>query len=406
MSDPKGRALPNLLSMYFIMLLIYCLDVFFIESDLTVLGDNFYSRFISFVVLLLLLIFKKEHIKNFGITKKKEKIKDALICGMLFSIVPLLIVSIFELFMFKISDPTKIDISFNPPSLNYVRTEGYLTPGVCISIYILTTFFAACFKEMFFRGFLLHKLEKLTVFKSANIFQALLYMTFIIPKLIRNFAKGYYGEEIVQLAVFVVIFYLVHEFITGIKWGLLAKSGGTTYISIVDNFLYVFLANSVRVVDQSTKWLFMLHMLSAQIISLAMVFIYYKRHLVQSTESKSKEKTTLKVPKLKKYASPENNEVNEDMHTEQAIANTTATENTISPNQFKNIVKVSSIELNESDKAHNGELSEDEIDSFLKSFGKPQHHYHPPVKKKEPQKPVDETIFDVDDYLKGYSKNK
>ena len=249
MSDPKGKALPDLISMYLIMLVIYCLDVFFLKSDLTVLGDNFYSRFLCFTVLLMTVVFKREHLKSFGISRKKEKFKSALIFGTVFSAVPIFIVSAVEFFIFKSTDPDNIHVTFTPPSLSYVQTEGYLTPAFCITIYILTSLFAACFKEMFFRGFLLHKLEKLTVFKSANTFQALLYTTFIIPKLVRNFVMNYYSKEIISIAAFVIVFYLIHEFITGLKWGMLAKVSGATYISIIDNFLYVFLANSLHIVS-------------------------------------------------------------------------------------------------------------------------------------------------------------
>ena len=291
MSNPKGKALPNLISMYLIMLVIYCLDVFFLKSDLSVLGDNFYSRFLCLTVLLMTVVFKREHFITFGIRRKATKLKSAFIFGTFFSVVPIATVSIFEYIFFKILYPNAIDINFTPPSLSYVQTKGYLTPALCIAIYILTSLFAACFKEMFFRGFLLHKLEKLTTLKVANIFQALLYMTFVIPKLIRNFAMNYYSEDIVKLATFVVIFYLVHEFITGLKWGMLAKVSGAVYISIIDNFLYVFLANSLHIVDQSTKWLFMIHMLATQLISLALVAIYCKKaSLAKSVEEKTSEK--------------------------------------------------------------------------------------------------------------------
>ncbi|HAS37074.1 MAG TPA: hypothetical protein DCS04_00360 [Ruminococcaceae bacterium] len=386
MSDPKGKALPNLLTLYFIMLIIYCLDVFFLKSDLTVLGDNFYARFISFVVLFMTLLFKKEHLKNFGISKKKENFIAAVKYGTFFSVVPLLIVSAVELIVFKFSNPSAIDLRFSPPSLSYVRTEGYLTPAFCITVYILTTLFAACFKEMFFRGLLIHKLEKLTVFKSANIFQALLYMTFILPKLIRNFAKNYYSKEIVDLALFVVLFYIIHEFITGIKWGLLAKASGTTYISIVDNFLYVFLANSVRVVDQSTKWLFMIHMLCTQLISLALVYIYYKKSMAKSSvvseTAATAEKDTKKTEEEKGYSAEIISDAEE-----------------ISPDQFKDIVRENSADNDK--KSHNGDMSETEIDNFLKDFGKPHHHYRPPVQVQPTAKKEDEN-FDVDEFLKGY----
>ncbi len=406
MSDPMGKALPDLISMYLVMLVIYCLDVFFLKSDLTVLGDNFYSRFICFTVLLMTVLFKREHLKSFGISSKKAKFKSALIFGTAFSAIPILLVSIVEYFIFKATDPENIKLSFTPPSLSYVQTEGYLTPFFCITVYILTSFFAACFKEMFFRGFLLHKLEKLTTFKSANIFQSLLYMTFIIPKLVRNFVMGYYSEEIVKISAFVVTFYIVHEILTGIKWGILAKVSGATYISIIDNFLYVFLANSLHIVNQSTKWLFMIYMLAVQLVSLAMVAFYCKKaSLVTASEEKTNEKKSASHQKEKPKETKQN-----DKHTVEKAENESKNINSevfddkveISPSQFKQIVKESSAQ---SAVPHNGELSEEEIDSYLKDYGKPKAHYNPPKKpsSSDPSEINDES-FDVDDFLKGFSK--
>ncbi len=400
MSNPKGKALPDLISMYLIMLVIYCLDVFFLKSDLTVLGDNFYSRFLCLTVLLMTVVFKREHLITFGIRRKAAKLKSAFIFGTFFSVVPIATVSIFEYIFFKILYPNAIDINLTPPSLSYVQTGGYLTPALCIAIYILTSLFAACFKEMFFRGFLLHKLEKLTTLKVANIFQALLYMTFVIPKLIRNFAMNYYSEDIVKLATFVVIFYLVHEFITGLKWGMLAKVSGAVYISIIDNFLYVFLANSLHIVDQSTKWLFMIHMLATQLISLALVAIYCKKaSSAKSVEEKTSEKKSTVAAK-EKTKNPAPIETQEEKEVINAEAFNDKAE--ISPSQFKEIIKENTVQ---SALPHNGELSEEEIDSYLKDFGKPKGQYNPPKTSKSDMAKENVESFDVDDFLKGFSNS-
>lgn len=402
MSDPKGKALPDLISMYLIMLVIYCLDVFFLKSDLTVLGDNFYSRFLCFTVLLMTVVFKREHLKSFGISRKKEKFKSALIFGTVFSAVPIFIVSAVEFFIFKSTDPDNIHVTFTPPSLSYVQTEGYLTPAFCITIYILTSLFAACFKEMFFRGFLLHKLEKLTVFKSANTFQALLYTTFIIPKLVRNFVMNYYSKEIISIAAFVIVFYLIHEFITGLKWGMLAKVSGATYISIIDNFLYVFFANSLHIVSHQSKWLFMIHMLSAQLISLALVAVYCKKASGSNEELNEAEKKETSAKKAEPIIKNEKEIITEKTESDELKSEEFDKHTEISPNQFKEIIKESSVKA---EKSHNGELSEAEIDSYLKDFGKPKAHYNPPQKPSQPNSSEEETkSFDVDDFLKGFSK--
>ena len=211
---------------------------------------------------------------------------------------------------------------------------------------------------------------------------------------------NYYSEDIVKLAAFVVIFYLVHEFITGLKWGMLAKVSGAVYISIIDNFLYVFLANSLHIVDQSTKWLFMIHMLATQLISLALVAIYCKKaSSAKSVEEKTSEKKSTVAAKEKTK-----NPAPIETHEEKEVINIEAFNDKaeISPSQFKEIIKENTVQ---SALPHNGELSEEEIDSYLKDFGKPKGQYNPPKTSKPDMAKETVESFDVDDFLKGFSNS-
>lgn len=383
MSDPKSRVLPYSLSLYFIMLSVYCADIFFLKSDHTVLGDSFYARFFSLVILMMLVLFKKEHIKTYGISNKKEKSRDGILFGTLFSVVPVAIVSLAEIIVFAIFSPSRLSLNFVTPNIAFVKNDSFLTPLLCIAVYFLTTFLASCFKEMFFRGFLLHKFKKLTTFHPANIFQSLLYMTFILPKLIRNFGTGYYSDNIVRLAVYVVIFYIIHEILTGIKWGLLTDIGGSVYASVIDNTLYVFLANSIQIISPSSNWVFFAFMLSTQLISFAMVVIYCKqKKLIQ----KQKEAAELDQ-KLRKAT-----EDKKPVYSAKLVEK----EEQISPDSFKRIIREA--------KNSESKMSESEIDDFLRDFGKPAHK---PKKQSTPTHPtsVDPDNFDVDDFLKGYKKD-
>lgn len=410
MSNPKGRALPEAISVFLVMLVIFGIDVFFIRSDLTILGDNFYSRFVSFIIIFMLVFFKKEHINTYGIVKEKKAIKKALILGTLFSIVPIICVSAVEIVFFKFYSPLAIVATFSPPNLSYDVGGKFFSVGVCTLIYFCTALFAACFKEMFFRGYLLHKFKKLMSFWSANILQALLYSTFMILKLIRNFTYGYYNQQIVSMASAVIVFYIVHEFTTGLKWGMLAKVGGSTFLPIVDNFFYVFLANCIHIIDPSIKWMFMLHMLGVQGLSLVMVFAYclYKSYFtnglfnnMQSVETVAPVRSTSNSEHKPHRRASEKKERPEPAYSAELIKD----KEEISPDQFKEIVDEKFAEFKEEEQAHNGELSENEIDSFLKDFGRPQHHYHPPKKAKPvpESKTAPDENFDVDDFLKDFS---
>lgn len=401
MSNPKGRALPEIISLFLVMLVIYCLDVFFVKSDLTVLGDNFYSRFISFTVIFMLIFFKREHINSFGLKKDKKKFVNALIFGAVFSIVPIVCACLIEYIFFKAFSPDDIMMSFFPPTVFYTKSGTDFPIGICILIYAFTSLLASLFKETFFRGFLLHKFKRLMPFISANIFQALLYTSFVIPKLIRNFTKGYFGKGVIDIAAFVIIFYLVHEFLTGIKWGMMTKVSGSVYMSVVDDFLYVFLGNCIHIVDPTIKWAFMAFMLVAQIISFVLVTVYcYRKTGSLSQFFKDDIKTGPDEPdshakKESQTAEPEPNGYSADIIKDMQ---------NISPDQFKSIVEPSFAFLGDT-RAHNGDLSEKEIDEFLKGFSKPKHRYSPPQEAKPVFNPIKDKDFDVDSFLKDYSNN-
>ena len=459
MSNPKGKAIPDILSMFFIMLTVYCIDLFFWESDLTILGDNFYSRFISFAIIFMLIVFKKEHLRDFGIKKDSKRIKEGLIAGIVFSVVPILCVSLVEIVFFKFFSPLAIVMNFLPPNSSYVLNGEHLNVGLCALIYFFTALFAACFKEMFFRGFLLSKFRKLMSFGKANFFQAFLYMTFIIPKLIRNFSKGYYKGQILDMAAFVVVFFIVHEFITAVKWGMLTKvSGDTVYISIVDNFLYVFMANSIHIIDPSIKWMILIHMTLIQAMSFVLVCIYciYNSYFTNGLFNNKDEEQELFQTKTveKKAVSSEShhrshnethhsthrnenhiekaqNELHEsrreshheshsEIRHEEAKHSTNPKKSVkpvysekaiedkaeISTKQFKNIVSESVKSRIPKEQHIDESLSDNEIEEFFKEFSEPKGQYTPPKEKKDDSKPSADDNFDIDDFLNEFSNEK
>lgn len=335
MSNPKGKTLPEVFNVYLIMLGIYCLDLFFLKSDLSVLGDNFYARLVSFFVLFIILWLSKTSVTILGITKNKKKIAGAVIYGIIFSVFPMIVVMLFESLYYGITDITAINLHFSPPSLNFVEDTEIITPGISILIYAFSTLFGSVFKEFFFRGYVLHKLKKIYDFKSANFVQALLYMSWIIPLLLRNLLNHYYDNTTAELGVFIVMFYLIHETIAGIKWGLLTRVTGSTYMASVDHFLYVFLANSVYITDRYVTWSFMTHMLAIQLVSLGLVLAYYKvnmKKLQVKQEQIKAEKEKRKAEREERHKRGDYSDVIDDK-----LSNI----NSISPEGYKDIVEES-----------------------------------------------------------------
>lgn len=294
MSNPKGQTLPNALSMFFVMLAVYCIDIFLFRSDLTVLGDAFFARFISFVIIFLYLLAAKEPIETLGISKKTQKIFGGVLYGTFFTLVPLAIVTLCEVAYYASTDATALTLQFETPNMTYVRSEENLTPVAGVVIYIFTCFFGNAFKEIFFRGFLLKKFNKITDFSKANFMQAVLYMTFILPYLARNIPDQLSrGRLTVPMAVFMIVFYIVHETFAGIKWGLMTRISGSTYMATVDHFLYVFLSNSIFITNRYESWSFMLHMMAIQVISFLFVLIHYLIGMKKINEKKKRQQAKI-----------------------------------------------------------------------------------------------------------------
>lgn len=333
MSNPKGQTLPNALSMFFVMLAVYCIDIFLFRSDLTVLGDAFFARFISFVIIFLYLLAAKEPIETLGISKKTQKFVGGALYGTFFALVPLAIVTLCEVAYYASTDATAITLRFETPNMTYVRSEENLTPVAGVAIYIFTCFFGNAFKEVFFRGFLLKKFNKITDFGKANFMQAVLYMTFILPYLARNIPDQLSRDRLtVPMAVFMVIFYIVHETFAGIKWGLMTRISGSTYMAIVDHFLYVFLSNSIFITNRYESWSFMLHMMAIQVVSFLFVLIHYLIGMKKINEKKRRKEAKIEA-ELKEIE-----ERKKKREAERSVKKKIEKLEEISPAKYKNIV--------------------------------------------------------------------
>ncbi|MBP9989681.1 MAG: CPBP family intramembrane metalloprotease [Ruminococcus sp.] len=392
MSNPKGRTIPRTLSLTLLMLVIYALDLFAIKSDLSIMGDTFYSRLLSFVALFIILYSTKEPLNTLGISKKKKKIVGGFVLGTLFSVVPLVIVTGIEFIYYKITNADALTLKFSTPNLTYITKSSIITPGAAIAIYVFTTFIASVFKEFFFRGYVLKTIKKVSDFKTANLIQSVLYMSFTLLMLLRNLLNHVYDNTTSQLGIFIVCFYIIHETLAGLKWGFLTRISGSTYIAIIDHFLYVFLANSIYISKQYVTWSFMLHMLAIQVVSFIFVYIYYKINLKLVAAKKE-------AQKAEKEAKRKERHIKHQQEIEAQIGVKTQNVNEISPTEYKNLVdevsaKKRSHKRNSTKKnERHSQANESKLESFNPETAKKadeylqkqlkKHHHHSSSKKNE-----------------------
>ncbi len=392
MSNPKSKSLPSIFSMFFIMLVVYCLDIFLFESDLAFWGEAFYSSVLSIAVLFLYVQASKSKLSVLGISKLQQKITGGLLFGACFSVVPMLLVLVGEFILLG-----TFKLKFLPPSLANLDPEMNMPPVLAVVIYIFTAFLAVLLEELFFRGLMLKKLKKVTSFAKANMIQSLLYATFGFLAVLRNLIKGYCDDFASALAV--VALCILCEVLSSIKWGLLTRISGAVYVSITDHFLFSFFANSIFVADEYGLLALMLRMAMIQLLSFIAVLGCYKLVMKKIMQKKAEQKKIKEANRKKREEKRQQDE--------KVIEVKADGMDYISPSGFKKlsgdermkseILKEKAI-LNSSPEL-NEKLSEAEIDRFLRDLsGKIFAHRR---KNKKDSTEITED-FDTDVFLRHY----
>lgn len=333
MSNPKSKNLPETLSMYLVILVIYCVDIFFFQSDRTVLADAFFSRCLGLALTFGYIWVTRSSVSLVGISPKGKKFTAGLVYGVVFSVIPIILVMLGECAFYALTDASAISLRFATPNLIYIRNSENLTAGAAIAIYVLTTLVGSVFKEFFFRGMLLKRFKKSMDFNQANVLQAVLYMFMTIPLLLRNLITHAYDDTTLSLGIYIIMFYIIHETLAGIKWGLLTRVTGATYVATVDHFLYVFISNSVFITSRYVTWSFMAHMLMIQIISFVLVLFYYKKNMKKLEEKRAQEKEE-NDKKIKQRI-----EQRKERERNNIVDSKIREINEISPEQYKDIVQ-------------------------------------------------------------------
>lgn len=403
MSNPKAKTLPDIMSMFFSIFITLCIDLFLIRSDLTVLGDTVFMSVCGLVILFLYMKASKDSLRIFGISKRGSKITSGILYGFVFALLPLAFVNVAEGVFIAATDTNLLDISFKTPNMINTDAEG-ITPGLACMIYILTCFIGVFFKEIFFRGFLLKKINKVAGFAKANIIQSVLYVTFVLMYLLRSVPEWLRsGKTDFKTATLIVLFCVAHELFTGIKWGLMTRVSGSTYMAIVDHYLYSFLSVGIFLTPEYTIATYLLRLAIIQLLSYILVLIYYSIGMRRINKKKEKERKRAEAELKKRRTEVSDKNINfEDIEE-------------ISPDSFKNIVHESvkqrkksamdesalenKIELENVLKEEVVHKNDETVDAILKDVSREMRRREKPSESKEI---TDD--FDSDDFLKAYQR--
>lgn len=306
MSNPRSKVLPQLINVYLFVMFAHCADLFVqkLSGDLSVLATNLYGHVVGILCVFVACLVKRKDVRFFGLDFRLKKIFKGVYLGALFSLVPILIVFMFQLGLYAITQSDLIKPKFLPPNIT-------ITPysvGKSFLIFALALIVSTFLKEYFFRGYLLKSARPTYSFSDANIIQSVLYMTLSVATVLRNIVYGKYGplNEWLSFFVILIVFYVVNDILCGIKLGLLTRVNGNIWAAFFCSYFYRFFAYSLFVSQTKIMQVSsIIRLLAVEIISFAMVWFYYKKGMAEKERKKLEHKLKKLEHRKKVYTGTE-----------------------------------------------------------------------------------------------------
>ena len=290
MANPKSKVLPEIINVYLFIMLAHCADVFVVKlmGDTKAFGTNFYGHAAALLVIFIACMIKKINGRSLGIILKPKRILKGLYRGAIFSLIPIAIVCVICALIYLVTGWERMKVQFIPPNINYSPfglLGSTLTYGFSIIVSVLM-------KELFFRSYVVKQARKVYSFTDTTIIQTVLYIPLPLINHFRTIAYGLYPAlpRYWLLMISIAAFYLFHETLTAIKWGLLSRVSKDIWLVFFDHYLYNFIGFSLLLSQSKISNFDILFKLSAvQIISFVMTVFYYKKKRAEK-EKKQLEK--------------------------------------------------------------------------------------------------------------------
>ena len=295
MANPKSRVLPQIFNVFLFVMVAHCADAFVLVTpgDMSILGTNLYGHFAGILCVFVACLIKRKDVRMFGLRIKPKKIFKRILEGAVFALIPIAIVCLVRAGLYTVTQNEAFKFAFIPPNHSKSPFGVLKTTLIYAAALLVSTFM----KELFFRGYIIRSARPTYSFADANIVQAALCCGISIATIARNFTMGQYGGivESIPFVIMLVLCFVVHDFISGIKWGLLFRAKGDIWASFFDHWIYRVLAYSLFVSQTKvTKLSTMIYLIAVQAISFVMVYFYYKKERAKK-KKKSLEREIKKI---------------------------------------------------------------------------------------------------------------
>ena len=287
MANPKSKVLPEIINLYLFVFLAHCADVFIVTlmGDSKAFGTNFYGHAVGLLCIFVACMIKNINAKSLGIDLRPKRILKGLYKGAIFSLVPIAIVAVICALIYLVTGLPRMKLQFIPPNINY-SPYGVLGSTIVYGVSLIVSVFM---KELFFRSYVIKQARRAYSFFDANLIQTILYIPLPLVNHFKNIAYGLYPAlpHYWLLMGSIAVFYIVHEALTAIKWGLLSRVSKDIWLVFFDHYIYNFIGFSLFLSQSKiSNFDILFKLMAVQIISFIMTLIYYKKKRAEKEQHK------------------------------------------------------------------------------------------------------------------------
>ncbi len=289
MSNPKSKILPSVLSTLVVVMLFHCVDAFapMLQGDVNIFGANVIGAVAGIVTVFGVCIAKRRSIFSIGLNFNIYEILSGLLKSLIIAAVP---VGTLAAIKAVVSSGNLFALPNSPDEMSVVKAVTFA--GACA-----VTAFS---RELVFRGFVIRTMRPNYPFFDANILQASLSVLMPLFLIARNLLYGNYnflqGFQKLNFVVFAAVVTLICEFVASIKRGLMARVTGNIWITVFENFIFMFFGGCLIIGEPVIKsYSTFIYLLIANLISLAIALVYYKNQ--KSRNQKRRERRQLEAEK-------------------------------------------------------------------------------------------------------------
>lgn len=269
---------------YIGLMVIRSIEVLFIKTDQTWIGENIIHKICCILVFIIAAKVLKVSFKDFGFRLKG--LGKGVFYGLLLGISTFSI-SYFVEYVVQSCLGKNPHLSFYITNFSFSETNvlGFSTMAVVVCL--IGNMVNVVAEEGLFRGLYLQLAKRKYSFKKANMIQALLFGVWHINNV---YVAVLDGTMTIPVAIFMAIGYISLAAILAYEWGVCIMMTGVIWVGMTEHLFNNFISNSLHMVtDTGADELQIIRIVLSNILSLTFVLVAAKikeKKQINGTESK------------------------------------------------------------------------------------------------------------------------